>query len=129
MGGSGLAQYVTVIAGREAGNKKSIIGSIKTGMYFDSHAIMIGDALGDLEAAKANNILFYPITPGREASSWKRFFEEGFDKFTSNKYSTEYENSAIAEFKKILMSRPPWEKVEILEGAAAGIRWNVIEKS
>ena len=42
---------------------------------------MIGDAKRDLDASENNGILFYPIIPGRENESWKRFPDEGFDKF------------------------------------------------
>jgi hypothetical protein len=31
---------------------------------------MVGDAMGDLEAAKANGVLYYPINPGAEDASW-----------------------------------------------------------
>ena len=37
---------------------------------------MVGDAPGDLKAAKANKALFYPINPGSEDASWKRFHDE-----------------------------------------------------
>ena len=43
--------------------------------------LMIGDAPGDYKAAKANQTLFFPINPGAEDSSWKRFYEEGIDRF------------------------------------------------
>ena len=43
--------------------------------------LMIGDAPGDLKAARANGALFYPINPGAEDLSWKRFHDEAFDRF------------------------------------------------
>ncbi|HEY5586085.1 MAG TPA: hypothetical protein VIK78_16540 [Ruminiclostridium sp.] len=107
---SGLVQYVNVIAGREVGTKKSIICNIKTGRYLDSHILMIGDALGDLESAKANNILFYPIIPKREIYSWKRFYDVELYKFVMNQYSSKFEDDAISEFQEVLESIPPWEK-------------------
>jgi len=36
-----------------------------------------GTTLGDLRAAKDNGVLFYPILPGAEESSWERFYKEG----------------------------------------------------
>ena len=42
---------------------------------------MIGDAPGDLKAARANDALFFPINPGHEDESWERFYEEAVHKF------------------------------------------------
>ena len=37
---------------------------------------MIGDAPGDMKAARANGALFFPINPGHEDESWERFYDE-----------------------------------------------------
>lgn len=107
-----LAKYTRLIAGREMGEKKDIISGIKAGRYAGSHTIMAGDALGDLKAARSNNILFYPINPGREIFSWKRFLDEGIDKFIDRQYSKEYENHVITEFENILTPLPSWKSKE-----------------
>jgi len=74
---------------------------------------MIGDAPGDMKAAKANDALFYPINPGNETESWKRFHDEAFDKFIDKfidgQYAGEYEQKVIAEFDEYLPENPPWE--------------------
>jgi hypothetical protein len=71
---------------------------------------MIGDAPGDLKAARANNVLFYAVNPGNEAESWKRFHDEAFDKFMDGKYAGDYEARVIAEFDSYLPELPPWQK-------------------
>jgi hypothetical protein len=71
---------------------------------------MMGDAPGDLEAAKANGTLFFPINPGQEEKSWERFFKEGLARFTAAAYAGEYETALIAEFETFLPSVPPWKK-------------------
>ncbi|MBA7683205.1 hypothetical protein ES703_91565 [subsurface metagenome] len=71
---------------------------------------MVGDALGDMKAARANDALFYPINPGDEAQSWKRFHDEAFDKFFTGQYAGTYEEKVIAEFDKYLPETPPWKK-------------------
>jgi hypothetical protein len=53
--------------------------------------------------------LFYPINPGAEVESWKRFHNEAFDKFINGQYADSYEEKVIAEFDKYLPERPPWE--------------------
>lgn len=106
----GIDKYVKVIAGQEMGTKKDHIRIAKAGRYIDSHVIKVGDALGDFNAAKANNVLFYPINPGHEDESWQRFYEEAFDKFLNGEYAGAYEQKLIEDFKKLLPSTPPWKK-------------------
>jgi DNA repair photolyase len=69
---------------------------------------MIGDAKGDLDAAKNNGILFYPIIPGKEDKSWERFVNEGLEKFTKGMFAGSYENKLLLEFGKSLPEKPPW---------------------
>ena len=47
---------------------------------------MIGDAPRDLEAAKTNGVLFYPVNPGHEVASWERLYKEALDKFFTGSY-------------------------------------------
>ena len=62
----GLAGYVAVIAGQEMGTKVRHLEYATKGRYNENRVLMIGDAPGDLKAAKANDALFYPINPGDE---------------------------------------------------------------
>ena len=74
-----LAKYVVAICGQEIGTKKELLAVAKK--YQPNHTLMIGDAPGDYNAAKANDALFFPINPGAEEASWKRFHDEGIDRF------------------------------------------------
>jgi len=103
-----LAQYVKVIAGQEMGKKQDHLAILSTGKYAKEKIIMLGDAPGDHEAAKANNLSFYPINPGAEAQSWKNFHDEAFDKFLDGSYAGPYEDELIAAFEKCLSESPPW---------------------
>ena len=69
---------------------------------------MIGDAPGDYQAAVANQALFFPINPGAEEASWKRFYEEGIDRFLAGTFAGEYQEELLAEFDRYLPERPPW---------------------
>ncbi|MCK5595008.1 HAD family hydrolase [bacterium] len=104
-----IAKYVRVIAGQEMGTKKEHLAFAAVGKYQSDHILMIGDALGDMKAARANNALFYPINPGDEDISWERFYNEAFDKFVKGEYAGAYEKSLIDEFDKYLPSIPPWK--------------------
>ena len=77
----GLAQYMNVIAGQEMGTKAQHIEYAAKGKYADDNILLIGDAPGDRDAAKATGVLYYPINPGREEQSWKRFHDEALDRF------------------------------------------------
>ena len=105
-----IAKYVAIIAGQEQGKKAEHLDYATTGKYEKDHVIMIGDAPGDMKAAKANGVLFYPINPGGEVESWKRFYDEAFDKFVNGEYAGEYEAKVIAEFDAYLPELPPWER-------------------
>jgi phosphoglycolate phosphatase-like HAD superfamily hydrolase len=106
----GISGYVAVVAGQEMGTKAQHLNYATKGKYAKDHVLMIGDAPGDLKAAKANEALFYPINPGDEVASWKRFHDEAFDKFLSGDYAGEYEKQLIAEFDSYLPEKPPWMK-------------------
>jgi len=103
-----IAKYVRVIAGQEMGKKAEHLNYAASGKYEKDHILMVGDAPGDMKAARANNALFYPINPGDEAASWKRFHDEAFDKFIKGEYAGEYEEKVIAEFDEYLPETPPW---------------------
>jgi phosphoglycolate phosphatase-like HAD superfamily hydrolase len=105
-----IGKYVNVIAGQEMGTKAQHLEYAAKGKYQDNRILMIGDALGDLKAARANNALFYPVNPGSEVKSWKRFHDEAFDRFIKGGYAGRYEEKLIAEFEKCLPETPPWQK-------------------
>ncbi len=105
-----IDKYVRVIAGQEHGTKSEHIALAAKGTFDDDKILMIGDAPGDLKAAKDNGILFYPINPGNEESSWKRLYEESLDIFFSGKFAGAYEEALIREFDQYLPEKPPWKQ-------------------
>ena len=105
-----IARYTGMICGQEMGSKKEHLQYAAGGKYPADKILMIGDAPGDMKAAKANSALYYPINPGAEAASWKRFHDEAIDKFFSGQYAGHYEQSLIDEFMTYLPSTPPWKK-------------------
>jgi phosphoglycolate phosphatase-like HAD superfamily hydrolase len=104
-----IAQYVLAIAGQEMGTKKQHLKMATAGKYAPDHILMIGDALGDLEAARGNNALFFPVNPGHEEESWERLYKEGLQKFLAGDFAGNYESSLIQEFEKLLPATPPWK--------------------
>lgn len=104
-----IAQFVRVIAGQEMGKKALHLELAAKDKYPSDHILMIGDAPGDMRAAKANDALFYPINPGHEEESWRRFKEEAVHKFLAGTYKGDYEAKVIAEFEQFLPDTPPWK--------------------
>ncbi len=105
-----IAEYAKVIAGQEMGSKKEHIHLALNGKYDKNKVLMIGDAPGDKNAAKLNDVFFYPINPGREEISWKLFFDEVSDTFFKGNYTIKHESRLIADFEKLLPEIPPWKK-------------------
>jgi phosphoglycolate phosphatase-like HAD superfamily hydrolase len=105
-----IARHARVIAGQEIGSKKQHLGLAAKGKYVPDHILMIGDAPGDMEAARANEALFFPINPGQEDASWERFHHEGLQKFINGNYAGSYEAELIADFEKLLPDTPPWRR-------------------
>jgi phosphoglycolate phosphatase-like HAD superfamily hydrolase len=105
-----IDKYVRAIAGQEMGTKKQHLKMAADGKYAANHLLMIGDAPGDLDAARANHALFFPINPGDEEASWERLYKEGIRKFLAGEFAGAYEAGLIAEFEKLLPTTPPWER-------------------
>ena len=105
---NGLKGIVKAIAGQEHGTKTEHITLAAKGKYADNKILMIGDAKGDLDAAKNSGILFYPVIPGKEDKSWELFLNEALKKFKDCEYAGDYENELITEFRKSLPETPPW---------------------
>ena len=108
-----LRKYVEIIAGQEMGTKTEHLKFAAAGKYPPKKILMIGDAPGDFKAAKSNGVLFYPIVPGHEEASWKRFHDEALDRFFSGSYAGEYESKLVKEFDASLPELPPWQTKKI----------------
>lgn len=98
----GITEYTYKIMGQENGTKKQQLKSAVSDDYSEDCVLMIGDAIGDYEAAQSVNALFYPIMPGKEAESWKEFIEVGSERFFNGTFKGEYQSKLLEEFLKIL---------------------------
>jgi phosphoglycolate phosphatase-like HAD superfamily hydrolase len=105
----GIDKHVALIAGQEMGSKTEHLQLAAEGKYPSDQILMVGDAPGDLKAARDVKALFYPIRPGFEEESWQRFHAEAIDKFLSRQYAGAYEARLIEDFTKLLPTDPPWK--------------------
>jgi len=104
-----LMGFVKVIAGQELGTKTDHLRMATEQRYRPEKVLMIGDALGDLNAALGVKACFFPINPGHEADSWELFYTEAYDQFLNGTYIGTYEHKLIAEFRQLLPETPPWK--------------------
>ena len=107
-GGAGLLGHVGPVAGQEAGDKKTQLARAIGAARAADHSLMIGDAPGDLEAARAAGALFFPVLPGREKQSWEQLHHEGLDRFFGGAFAGEYQEGLLARFRNALQEDAPW---------------------
>ncbi|MCR5741593.1 MAG: HAD family hydrolase [Gammaproteobacteria bacterium] len=66
----GLIDHIDVLTTQQDGSKAHCIETLLKKGYDKENVIMLGDAKGDLEAAKSNGVNFYPILVNREEECW-----------------------------------------------------------
>lgn len=103
-----LVQFVDVIAGAELGSKIESLGTAMEGRYAPSRTLMVGDAPGDLETARATGSLFFPIVPGDEPASWIELRGEGLVRLLNGTFAGIYQQKLIKKFTTVLSENPPW---------------------
>jgi hypothetical protein len=91
------------------GTKTEHLAMASQNRYPPHRLLMIGDAPGDLKAARANGALFYPVIPAHEEESWSKLFEEALGRFFNETYAGEYETTLVEEFEEYLPEEPPWK--------------------
>lgn len=97
-----VAKYTNMIFGQDYGSKSEIIRDLKLKGYKEENILMIGDALGDLKAARDNDVYFYPIIVNEEKESWIEFRENVLSSFVENKNFKEIEDKYIKRMKTVL---------------------------
>ena len=104
-----IDSFLRMIAGQEHGTKSEHLKYAAKGKYPDDKILMIGDAMGDLKAARSNGVLFFPVNPGKEEESWEKLYNEGLDRFFEGTFKGVYEEELIKEFKTFLPEHPNWK--------------------
>ena len=94
----GIAGHANLIAGQEQGSKRDHLALAAVGRYDRGKILMVGDAPGDLRAAEANGVLFFPILPGFEDDSWALLHAEALPRFFAGAYTADYMADQVARF-------------------------------
>ena len=95
---NGLLTYVDLLLAQDTGSKAYCIQKILEKGYDRSHVLMTGDAMGDYDAAKKNEVFFYPILVRHEKESWEEFKTTAVPKLLQEDFSGEYQERKITEF-------------------------------
>ncbi len=98
----GLLNHVDIVLAQDSGSKAYCIAQLLKRGYDKENVLMCGDAPGDLQSAKSNEVNFYPILVKRERESWQEFMMTAVDKLLNNTYSGDYQDLKINEFYKNL---------------------------
>ncbi len=106
---AGIMGLVARIGGSDRGPKPlQIRAALAAAGLPPDRAAIIGDAPGDLSAARETGIAFLPIIPGREGASWDRLAGEAWPRFLDGTFAGDYAEALETEFLAALPERPPW---------------------
>lgn len=97
-----LLEYVRVILTQNVGSKAFCIRELLKKGYDKERVLMIGDAVGDYEAAEKNGVLYYPILVRHEKEAWEEFKGTALHKFCTDKYAGSYQSEKLKAFQQNL---------------------------
>lgn len=92
-----LLEYVSGVFAQDTGTKAYCISQLLLLGYDKNNVVKIGDAMGDLDAAKSNGVHFYPILINKETESWSEFSGIALEKLINNDFSN-YSELKIEQF-------------------------------
>lgn len=95
---NGLLESVNLLLAQDTGSKAYCIQELLQKGYDRSHVLMVGDAMGDYEAAKKNGVFFYPVLVRHEKESWEEFQTVALQKLLQGSYQGEYQKKKLSEF-------------------------------
>lgn len=94
----GLLEHVDIIMAQNVGSKAFCIQELLKKGYEREKVFMAGDAVGDYEAAKKNNVYYYPILVRHEKESWTEFRETAVSKLVAGEFGGEYQQEKLDAF-------------------------------
>lgn len=98
-----LLEHVDIILAQDVGSKAYCIQELLKKGYDKKHVLMVGDAPGDKDAAKKNDVYYYPILVRHEKDSWEEFGDTAVAKLIDGSYGGAYQEEKEAQFFENLM--------------------------
>lgn len=93
-----LLDHVDIILAQDVGSKAYCIQELVKKGYEKKNVLMVGDAPGDRDAAKKNDVYYYPILVRHEKDSWSEFVETAVGRLVDGTYGGEYQQEKETEF-------------------------------
>ena len=93
-----LTPHVDIILAQDVGSKAFCIGEMLKFGYDKDKTIMVGDAVGDMEAADKNGVFFFPILVNHEKDSWDELISEALPRLKNGSFAGEYQDSLCKRF-------------------------------
>lgn len=94
----GLLDHVDILLAQDTGSKAYCISELLKKGYDKANVMMTGDAPGDWDAAKKNDVYYYPILVRHEKESWDEFRETAVNRLTEGSFGGEYQEKKVQEF-------------------------------
>lgn len=94
----GLLDHVDIIMAQNVGSKAFCIQELLKKGYDKDKVFMAGDAVGDYEAAKKNDVYYYPILVRHEKESWIEFRETAVSKLVTGNFGGAYQQEKLDAF-------------------------------
>ncbi len=98
-----LLEHVDIILAQDVGSKAYCIQELLKKGYDKKHVLMVGDAPGDKDAAKKNDVYYYPILVRHEKESWEEFVDTAVAKLVDGSYGGGYQEEKEVQFLENLM--------------------------
>lgn len=94
----GLLDHVDILLAQNVGSKAFCIQELLKKGYKRENVMMTGDAVGDFDAAKKNDVFYYPIRVRHEKESWIEFKDKAVDNLVNGNYGGAYQEAQIQMF-------------------------------
>lgn len=104
---AGILGYASEVAGQERGPKSALLAAKSACFDGGGGVLVVGDALGDLDAARCSGASFFPVIPGREEECWAELLSTGIGRFLGGERSPS--NGLLGDFLAALPASPPWK--------------------
>lgn len=102
-----ILDKINFVAGQEFGLKSSQLEFALNSGYAKNKSLMIGDGIGDYEAARENGIHFYPIIPSKENECWQKLADTYYPMFLNGAYTPAVEDALYRAFFGFLNGDSP----------------------
>lgn len=97
-----LLPHVDILLAQDVGSKAFCIKKMLEFGYDKTKVLMVGDAVGDMEAAEKNGVYFFPILVNKERFSWQELINVALGKLEDGSFGDGYQAELKERFIKNL---------------------------